>query len=447
MSCTRGSGPYILLYGLLSSPEGGGSTGEGEDREAITVTDTHSRANSGSAGQDSIRRQNLASVLREVMENGALSRAGIAAAVGLSRSTVSRLVGELIDRGFLVDQDLERDGAVGRPGRLVAVSDTKVVALGLEINVDYLAACVRDLAGNIRYERFLRHDNRKMPLSVILDALADLAERAVDSVEGEGLVTVGTTLAVPGLVDHDSGILLIAPNLGWKDVSLGEELTCRLGWPGQYVSVENEANLAALGELWIGQGHKWGDFVRFSGEIGVGGALVVNEGLLSFGSGLGGELGHVTVDPDGPECTCGSRGCLERFVGQEALLRACGFDATVGTSIALPDGGISLIVKSAQKGDLRTMKALTEAGRALGFVCGTIVNIISPDTVVLGGIYSPLFPWLAGPLREEMEKRAFLTRHSDISVARSELGPFAAVRGAATFALRAVCADPSLVGG
>ena len=259
--------------------------------------------------------------------------------MGLSRSTVSSLVGELIERGFLLERELERDGAVGRPGRLVALSDTTVVALGLEINVDYLAACVRDLSGNIRYEQFLRHDNRNVPADAVLDALADLAESALKSVELEGLVPVGTTLAVPGLVDYSSGLLLMAPNLGWGKMSLEDELSRRLCRPHHYVSVENEANLAALGELWIGQGQEWGDFIRISGEIGVGGALVVDEGILRFGTGLGGELGHITVDPEGPECSCGSRGCLEQLVGQEALLTASGLEATVGTSIALPDGG------------------------------------------------------------------------------------------------------------
>lgn len=399
----------------------------------------------GPAGQQSIRRQNLALVLQEVVENGARSRAGIAEAVGLSRSTVSSLVGELIERGFLLERDLERDGAVGRPGRLVALSDTTVVALGLEINVDYLAACVLDLAGNVRYEQFMRHENRKMPVGAVLDALADLAGRALESVEREGLQPVGTTLAVPGLVDYSSGLLLMAPNLGWGKMSLEEELGRRLGRPHHYVSVENEANLAALGELWIGQGQKWGDFIRISGETGVGGALVVDGGLMRFGSGLGGELGHVTVDPEGPECSCGSRGCLEQLVGQEALLRAAGLEATVGTSIALPDGGISLIVRSAGRGDPKTLAALTEAGRALGLACAAAVNIVAPNTVVLGGIYAPLFPWLQGPLRAELEKRAFLTRHSEVAIVRSDLGPLAAVRGAATLALKAVCADPSLV--
>jgi predicted NBD/HSP70 family sugar kinase len=280
-----------------------------------------------------------------------------------------------------------------------------------------------------------------------LDALADLGRRALESVEAEGLIPVGTTLAVPGLVDYASGVLLMAPNLGWGKMSLEDELGRRLGRSHHYVTVENEANLSALGELWQGQGQKWGDFIRVSGEIGVGGAVVVDGGLLRAGSGLGGEIGHVMIVPDGPTCTCGSRGCLEQYVGQEALLKAAGLEATVGTSIALPDGGISLLAKSARRGDPSTLAALAQAGRALGLACAAAVNLVAPNTVVLGGIYAPLFPWLNGPLREELEQRAFLMRHSGVAIVRSELGPLAAVRGAATLALRAVCADPFLVSG
>jgi predicted NBD/HSP70 family sugar kinase len=400
----------------------------------------------GPAGQRSIRQHHLALVLQEVMKNGPRSRAGIAAAVGLSRSTVSSLVADLIARGLLLEREFERAGTAGRPGRLVAVSDTTVVALGLEVNVDYLAACVVDLAGNVRYEHFLGHENRGVPVDKVLDTLGELGRRALESVEREGLIPVGTTVAVPGPVDGASGMLLRAPNLGWGPLSVQAEMSRRLGRSHHYAGVENDAKLAALGELWLGRGVQLGDFIYVFGEIGVGAALVANGELLRSGSGLGGELGHISVDPNGRECACGSRGCLEQVVGQEALLRAAGLEAPVGTSVALPDGGAAVLVKSARRGDAATLAALAEAGRALGLVCAGAVNLFAPNSIVLGGIYGPLFPWLSGPLRGELESRCFLTRYSEVAVVRSELGASAAVRGAASLTLKAVCADPLLVG-
>jgi len=403
---------------------------------------------SGSAGQKSIRRQNLRVVLHEVMEKGPMSRASIAEAVGLTKSTVSSLVGELMARGLLSERGQAPIAGVGRPGRLVALSDETVVGLGLEINVDYLAACVVDLTGGVRYERFLRHENRDTPVRGVLDALGDLGRSALIEAEAERLIPVGATVAAPGLVEIESGTLLVAPNLGWRNVSLCTEVASRLGreWPHLYVTVRNEANLAALGELWQGHGREWGDFIHVSGEIGVGAAIVVHGEPLRSGSDLGGELGHLSIDPDGVACPCGSRGCLERVVGQEALLEKAGLDAEVGTSIGAPDGGVRLLVESAERGNQRTLDALAEAGRALGLGCAAAVNLLAPNTVVLGGIYAPLFEWMVGPLRSELEERAFVARSSKVAVVRSELGVAAAVRGAASLTLRAVCADPYLVG-
>ena len=400
----------------------------------------------GSVGQKSLRKQNLRVVLHEVIEKGPMSRANIAEAVGLTKSTVSSLVSELMARGFLTEQGRAPVIGVGRPGRLVALSDQTVVALGLEVNVDYIAACVLDLTGGVRFERFLRHENRGVPVRNVLDALGELARNALDEVEAERLIPAGVTIAAPGLVEVSSGMILTAPNLGWSKIPLRDELSKRLQRPRLYVTADNEANLSALGELWQGHGRQWRDFIHISGEIGVGGAIVVNAELLRSGSGLGGELGHVSIDPDGADCPCGSRGCLERVVGQEALLNRSRLDAEVGTSIGVPDGGVRLLVESAERGDQATLDALAEAGRALGLACSAAVNLLAPNTVVLGGIFAPLFNWLEAPLREELEKRAFVARSSDLAIVRSDLGAAAAVKGAASLILRAVCDDPYLVG-
>jgi predicted NBD/HSP70 family sugar kinase len=349
-------------------------------------------------------------------------------------------------RGLLSEQGQEARGNVGRPGRLVALSDETVVALGLEINVDYLAVCVLDLTGGVRYERFERRDNRETPVQETLDALGELGRGALETVEAEGLVPVGATIAAPGLVEVGSGTLLTAPNLGWGETPLQMEVAVRLRRPHLYVTADNEANLAALGELWQGHGREWGDFIHISGEIGVGAAVVVGGELLRSGTGLGGELGHLAIDPDGARCDCGSHGCLERIVGQEALLRAAQLEAEVGTSIGLPDGGLRLLLERAEKGDQPTLDALSDAGRALGLACAAAVNLFAPNTLVLGGIFAPLFDWLIEPLRAELEERAFVARFGKIAIVRSELGASAAVRGAASLTLHAVCADPYLVG-
>lgn len=383
-------------------------------------------------------------VLREVLERGPRSRAAIADATGLTKSTVSSLVADLMRRGLLSEAGLEHSGTVGRPGTLVAVSGDRVVALGFEINVDYISVCVLDLTGAVRHEHSEERDNRGVGADEVLAVLERIGRDALDDAAAHGLTPVGATIGAPGLVDVQAGTLVFAPNLGWEQIRLTDELGRRLGISHLPIAADNEANLAALGELWEGAGKELGDFIHVSGEIGVG-AGVVLRGQLMRGGGFGGEFGHIPVSSDGPDCPCGSRGCLERLVGQEALLHAAGLDVDIGTRIGSPDGGVSVLVERAGDGDPTTIAALAEAGGTLGCAIATLVNLFAPDTVVLGGMYAALFDWLIEPLRTELHARAFVTRYADVKVRRSHLGAAAAVRGAASSTLRTVCADPYLL--
>lgn len=392
-----------------------------------------------------IRRQNLRLVLREIMDSGPRSRAAIADSTGLTKSTVSTLVGDLTARGLLLEVGNENDGTVGRPGRLVALSGESVVGLGLEINVDYLATCVLDLTGRVRHEQVRTHENRGVGALHVLDMLAGLGREALEVCGTAGLIPVATTVAAPGLVDVEAGTLIFAPNLAWDSIPLAAEVRTRLGRPNLHTMADNEANLAALGELWEGLGRDLGDFVHVSGETGVGAGVVIRGELVRGGAGFGGEFGHIPIAPDGGACPCGSYGCLERLVGQEALLRAAGLDVEIGTRLGSPDGGVSALVQRAEAGDRRTLAVLADAGTTLGVAVATMVNLFAPNSVVLGGIFAVLHDWMRDPLRAALDRRAFVRRYADVAVVPSALGTVAAVRGAASLALRTVCDDPLLV--
>jgi predicted NBD/HSP70 family sugar kinase len=139
-----------------------------------------------------------------------------------------------------------------------------------------------------------------------------------------------------------------------------------------------------------------------SGEIGVGGGIVVGGELFRGVRGFAGEIGHVSVQPDGPRCRCGARGCLEQVAGQEAILRAAGLTGVVGTSIGQPGGSVAELLARARAGDRDTLRAVESAGRALGMGLSATVNIVDPSTVILGGLYAALEPWLSKPLAEEL---------------------------------------------
>ena len=400
----------------------------------------------GLANQRAVRRHNLGVVLRHVSERGPRSRATIATETGLNKTTVSSLVTELMELDLLVERGLEQRGTVGRPGQVVQLAGGGVAALGLEINVDYLAVRALDLTGAERDRRLDARDNRNVPVAEVLDRLAELAGAALETVHAEGLRPVGATVALPGLVDAANGALLVAPNLGWNDVPVVQELHDRLEGPSFPVAADNEANLAALAELWEGTARGLRDVLYVSGEIGVGAGIVVGGELFRGAQGFGGEFGHMTMDPGGAPCACGSRGCLETVAGLEALLSIAGLDPGGAATTAGSGAPVSELAARARAGDEAALTALRECGRWLGIAIASAANLLNFQAVVLGGFFAQLATWLASPIARELDARVLASSWSVPRLLPSTLGPEAAVRGAAALSLRRVLADPLLAG-
>ncbi len=292
-----------------------------------------------------MRDRNRALVLDAVARLEPVTRAQLAARTGLTKSSVSSIVTELRSAGLVVEQGAQRGGDLGRPGTALTLARDGLAGLGLEVNVDYLAACVVDLARRTRVQFVEVGDNRARDPAAVAELLARLAGAAVAAAATQGLTISATCVAVPGLVDQETGTVARAPNLGWSDVPLRRLLAGRVPAARTPVLVENEANVAALGELWFGDGAALGDYVHISGEIGVGAGIVVAGQLFRGAHGHAGELGHTTLEPDGAACACGSRGCLELFAGQEAILRRAGLDPAVSTSTGRADGPVSILVE------------------------------------------------------------------------------------------------------
>jgi len=404
-------------------------------------------APSGLANQRAVRRHNLGVVLRHVSDHGPRSRATIALETGLNKTTVSSLVTELIGLDLLVERGLEQRGTVGRPGQVVELSGSGVVALGLEINVDYLAVRALDLTGADRHRGLDVRDNRSVPVDEVLDRLGELASDALDAVRAEGLRPVGATVALPGLIDASRGSLLIAPNLGWNDVAVVGDLDDRLSGPSFPLAAENEANLAALAELWEGTARGFSDVLYVSGEIGVGAGIIVGGELFRGAQGFGGEFGHMTLDPDGRPCACGSHGCLETVAGLEALLDMAGLEPGDAATTAGSGEPVAVLAGRARAGDEKALEALHEGGRWLGIAIASAANLLNFQAVVLGGFFGQLSTWLAAPITRELETRVLASDWAVPRLLPSTLGPEAAVRGAAAQSLRRVLADPASVGG
>lgn len=372
------------------------------------------------ADQQTVRRHNLGLIVAAVAEQPG-SRAALAQRTGLTKATVSSLVDSLLSQGILVEGDAPT-ARVGRPARPVSLNPAGPPALGLEINVDYLAACLLDLTGAVRAQSVVAVDNRKRPPAEIVQQLLNLAHTLP-------LPTplLGVALAVPGVVGPDQ-LLVRAPNLpGLTGAPLAAPLAAGLG--SSAVLVDNEANFGALG---CQRGlHPGGDYVYVSGEIGVGAGLVVHGALFRGTSGYAGELGHVVVRDDGPPCACGGQGCVEQYAGQDVLVRQAGVADPAGLEAAV------------EAGEPAATAAVTEAGRALGVGLASLLNVLDLPRVVLGGIYARLFDAITPSLQAELDRRVLSGVRPELL--RSAVGGDAAVLGAAGAVVERALRDPSVL--
>jgi predicted NBD/HSP70 family sugar kinase len=301
---------------------------------------------------------------------------------------------------------------------------------------------VEDVRGDVRYEQRVARDNRGSCPGPVLDLVAAMAAEALAAAADDDLRVAGIAVAVPGLVRVATGTLLRAPNLDWHDVDVADELRERLA-TDLPIHLENEANLAALAEHWRGAAQGLRSFLLVFGEVGVGGGIFVDGELYRGAHGYGGEIGHVTVDPHGVRCACGSTGCLETVVGQEAIAGRAGIDhgAEHGTRSLTCE-----LVRRAGEGDAPTLEALAEAGRTLGTALASTVNLFDLEGVVLGGAYGPLAPWLTDAVAASLREHVLAARWSPCELRASSLAEGAAVRGAAALTLRSVLAMPWAVG-
>ena len=353
-----------------------------------------SNPNSGATNQ-SLRAHNLSLALRHILANpGAINRAGIAAQTGISRATMSRLVDELIATGLVEESDDKlTTGHRGRPTSVLFPTSGKVIALGLQVNISVLGAYLVDLSGNVLARETLDGDFSGSDPQTILRKLARMGRRVLHAGYEEGTTFLGSALALPGLVSGDT--LVTAPNLGWKNIPF-DELTHPLH-DLHVTLIANEADLAAFAVAHPRPGVPEGpaSFIYVSGEVGIGGGLVINHQPLGGAHGWSGEIGHICVEPQGNVCSCGARGCLETIAGLKALCRAAGLGDEASARELTQLAGHSA----------KAQDALAYAGHALGQALAGVVNTVDISQVYLGGLVAETAPYLLPTLHEELETR------------------------------------------
>ena len=349
----------------------------------------------GGARTEWVRRRNTATVLRALRTGGAASRAELAQRTGLAKATVGTIVASLEAGGALVEEP-SRGGARGRPGRPVALVGDRYVALGLELNVDYVAAVVLDLAGAV-----VRHETRPVEgdgdgaLASLTALVSDTARRIGENRDRE---LVGAVVAVPGLVRSDDRTVAWAPNvdIDGERVVAGVERALGGGCP---VEVSNDADCAAYAEAYHGAATDTTSLLYLTGTVGVGAGIIEAGTLVRGAEGFAGEVGHMPVgDPTVP-CGCGRTGCWEASIGLHAMLRAVGM-AELGTPLASAEA-----VAVRARTDELMRRRLARVGSDVGLGLAVLAQVLDPAVVVLGGYFVPLGDLILDPARRTLDER------------------------------------------
>ena len=392
-----------------------------------------SNTNATGARSESVRLMNQSVVLRAVHLAGEQSRSALVPATDLTRGAVGTIVGDLVGLGLLEEERAMSDGSPGRPSTLVRPSGRAVV-IAFDLRVETIAVGVFTLGGRRLAGTRISRDHDRGPEHTV-DELAVIARGLLELLPADTVVH-GVGAAIAGLVRHDDQLVVSGPNLGWSDVPLGALLRDRLG-PDVHVAVGNDADLGALAESRRGAAVGLDDLVYISGEVGIGGGMIVGGRPLIGSAGCSGEVGHIPVNPNGIDCNCGSVGCWETEAGDHALFRRVGRPDVVGSA------AIEAIVQDASAGDRKVLAALDDQARWIAFGLAGIINVFDPDMVVLGGSLARLHPHIAATLDRELDRRVFDVIRARVRVVPSALGIDSMLIGAAEWAWDRVLTEPA----
>ena len=383
------------------------------------------RTEYGSLG--SLRDHNRRRVVEELQRRGTASRADLARFTGLSRSTISSLVAELTESGLVVETepaaepgDGGRSQGQGRPGVLLTLDRRAGAVVGIDFGHADVRVAVADLSRTILAERSREMDVDHAGLTA-LDAAAELVAAVLEEAELPPDRILAAGMGVSGPVDHEADLVhrsAILPS--WGDIRPGAEMRKRLGIP---VFIENDANLGAMAEVAMGAARGVRNAVYVMVAAGIGAGVVIDGAIVHGAHGTAGELGHVLLDDNGPICRCGNRGCLETLAAGPAIVEL--LKPAYGEDLTLEQ-----VLEHIEAKDPGALRAVADAGRAVGRALASLVNVLNPEVIVIGGELAAAGDALLDPIRAAIARYAIPSAAEDVSVVESPLGGRAEVLGA-----------------
>ena len=390
-----------------------------------TLENGDGRPSFAGATQDEVRRHNLSRLVRILHLNGPVSRADLTRVTGLNRSTIGALTTDLVRTGCAVERAPVGRG-VGRPSIVVAPNSPDVFVLAFDLRVERTVASVVAMGGEVVRREEIQHARGGAVPRTVLRDLRTLVVRYLEDAPG-GARCLGIGIAVPGTVRYSDGFVRLAPNMGWRDVPLAADLRRMLDTKLPIV-VGNDADMGATSEQLRGSASGCANAIYLSGQVGVGGGIIIGGRLMVGAGGYGGEVGHMVVNAAGRECRCGRRGCWETEIGEDAVIRALG--GQVGDDVDL---------LLAQRGDAG--RRLQRVARWLGIGLANLVNIFNPEVIVFGGLLGRVLPLVESQLDEHFDG-ALAASREQVKLALPTLGRNSALLGAAESIFASLLGDP-----
>ncbi|MFE2883863.1 ROK family transcriptional regulator [Streptomyces graminifolii] len=339
----------------------------------------------------------VSQVFTTVLSHGPLTRLEVARRTGLSAAAVTKAVRPLMEAGYLTEgADQDAPPALGRPANLVRVDGGRALFIGVKVTGDEIIAVLADLCCRLRVARHVPltdHDPK-----AVLASIADLAQELRIEADELGIRVLGLGLAVSGDVDRGEGVVRYSPFLDWRDVPLAELAAMTTGLP---VTVDNDVRALTVAEQWFGAGAGLTDFAVVTVGAGIGCGLVVHGQVVAGAHGVAGEIGHVVVDPAGPLCHCGNRGCVEAIAGDAAILTR----VREVTGVQVADTAEALAL--AHRGDAGAREVYARAGEAIGRGIATVVNLFGPERVIISGEGLAAYDLFAEQIRDSFTAAAF----------------------------------------
>ena len=385
--------------------------------------------------RDLIRAINRSHVLNAIKSDGPIGRAEIARRTSLSPATVTSITAKLIAQKLVLEKSAG-DSSGGRPPILLVINPRGGYVVGVKLTETHAVCAITDLEASVIAKS-------SMPLSghdpaQVVEDLARMIPSFIREQKIAKKQLFGVGIGLAGIVDAESGILRQSPIYGWSDVPLRNMLQNKLHIP---VYIENDVNTLTLTERWFGPGQGIDNFLTVTIGRGVGLGIVVNGQFYRGQVGGAGEFGHVTIDPEGPLCACGKRGCLEAYVGDPGLIRAAQEYSDSG-KITSPVQDLDDLLSLAQNGDPGACRIFDQAGRILGIGIANLINIFNPKRIIISGEGTREGDFLFLPMKESIQQNTMPGLYDPETVMIAPWGDDAWARGAAGLVLREVFESP-----